>query len=99
MSQAEFVKKARDAAGGTLALARAVGLAPAQVSQWMSGTRQVPLRYAAAIEQASGGAVTRRELFPDCWQFVWPELATPDASAAEGLAPEPTGQANTAPAD
>lgn len=31
--------------------------------------------YCVAIERATGGAVTRRDLRPDDWQDIWPELA------------------------
>jgi len=31
--------------------------------------------YAAAIERATNGQVTRRDLRPLDWQAIWPELA------------------------
>ena len=30
---------------------------------------------AVAIERESGGAVTRKDLFPTRWNLIWPELA------------------------
>ena len=35
--------------------------------------------FGAAIERATGGQVTRQELFPDTWARIWPELAAPAA--------------------
>lgn len=32
-----------------------------------------------ALERESAGAVTRRDLRPDDWQLIWPELAQPEA--------------------
>lgn len=46
-------------------LARRVGVTPAMVWQWENGIRPVPATRCAAIEQATGGAVTRQELRPD----------------------------------
>jgi DNA-binding transcriptional regulator YdaS (Cro superfamily) len=31
---------------------------------------------AATIEKESHGLVTRKDLFPDTWQLIWPELQT-----------------------
>lgn len=42
----------------------------------------------AAIERATGGQVTRRELRPDDWWLIWPELVD-----AEHPAPASSDQA------
>jgi len=39
----------------------------------MSGVRPIPMACAALVEGAS--SVTRKDLFPDDWQQIWPELA------------------------
>jgi DNA-binding transcriptional regulator YdaS (Cro superfamily) len=49
--------------GGQAALARALGVTPQAVSQWVKGTRPVPPRHALAIELATG--VSRHDLRPD----------------------------------
>ena len=36
-----------------------------------------------AIERATNGAVTRRDLRPDDWQDIWPELAIADHPAPQ----------------
>ena len=65
-------------AGGMARLAAAIGQSPQTVWNWR--TRGVPVIHCAAIEQATGGKVTRRDLRPEDWQRIWPELA--DAKAA-----------------
>lgn len=60
--------------GRAAALAKELGAHPPDISRWADGTRPIPLDYGAPIEKATGGLVTRREMFPDKWQIVWPEL-------------------------
>jgi DNA-binding transcriptional regulator YdaS (Cro superfamily) len=60
--------------GRQKALAEAIGAHAPDVSRWAKGTRPVPIEYGAAIETATGGLVTRQELFPNEWRRVWPEL-------------------------
>jgi len=73
MKHAALAKRASDENGGPTALARKVGRSPSEVSQWMSGVRPIPMACAALVEGAS--SVTRKDLFPDDWQQIWPELA------------------------
>ena len=56
-------------------LAKKTGIAPAFINQIARGVRSVPVQSAAAIEEATNGAVTRKEMFPDDWEKIWPELA------------------------
>lgn len=37
-----------------------------------------------AIERATNGAVTRRDLRPDDWHLIWPELATEAEKVSHG---------------
>lgn len=60
--------------GRQSALARAIGAHAPDVSRWADGTRPIPVQYGAAIERATGGQVTRQEMFPNDWQVIWPEL-------------------------
>ena len=74
-----------------ISLARAIGVKPPTVNQWVKGERPIPHRFGPAIEKATGGQVTRKELFPDSWQRIWPELARskrtkPQATQTEGSA-------------
>lgn len=61
--------------GRQAALARALDAHAPDLSKWASGDRPIPEKYGAQIETATNGAVTRKEMFPDDWQKMWPELA------------------------
>lgn len=39
------------------------------------GYKRCSAELAAAIERETNGAVTRRDLRPDDWHLIWPELA------------------------
>lgn len=56
-------------------LARKLSVTPVLISQWRTGARQVPLERCVSIETATAGAVTRKDLRPDDWSAIWPELA------------------------
>jgi DNA-binding transcriptional regulator YdaS (Cro superfamily) len=47
----------------------------------VSGQKQPSIKTAVAIEQFTGGEVTRKDLFPADWQQIWPELAEAAASS------------------
>ena len=68
------IQSAADHLGGQAALARAIGVAPPTVNQWIKGKRPVPVEQCLAIEQATSGKVTRRDLRPNDWLTIWPEL-------------------------
>jgi pyruvate,orthophosphate dikinase len=57
------LEKAITEAGGTAALARAINVTPQAISQW----DRVPAERALAVEQATGGKVTRHQLRPDLY--------------------------------
>lgn len=54
-------------------LAESIGVSLVLVNQWVHGYRPVPVKYAMAIEQATGGKVSRQDICPE-WQRYWPEL-------------------------
>lgn len=57
-------------------LARLLGVTKGAVAQWKLSGRKVPVMHCVAIESMTTGAVTRKDLRPDDWQLIWPELAT-----------------------
>lgn len=65
--------------GAQSRLAAATEIPAPMLSQWASGVRPIPIDRCVPIETATGGAVTRRDLRPDDWQEIWPELAAPTA--------------------
>jgi DNA-binding transcriptional regulator YdaS (Cro superfamily) len=59
-------------------LATALGLnGTAQLRQWTHGYsgRRPDAKYCVLIERETCGAVTRRDLRPEDWSLIWPELA------------------------
>ncbi len=66
-------------------LAAALGVPASFVTKMAGGERPVPIAHMAKIEEITQGAVTRRDLRPDDWQDIWPELADhqPHATKAE----------------
>lgn len=74
-----------DALGGTYAVAALLGIRPPSVSGWRDGrsVHDIPedkLMRLAPVSEARGIA-TRRDLFPDDWHLIWPELAQPKEQA------------------
>lgn len=54
-----------------------------QIRQWQHGyADRVPSpENCVSIERATDGAVTRRDLRPDDWHRIWPELVTDEHPA------------------
>jgi len=80
MNLSDYMKAER---GRGAAIALRVGVHPVMVSQWASGVKPVPAERCAAVEAACDGQVTRRDLRPDDWHRIWPELVTADFPAPE----------------
>lgn len=53
------------------------------ISNWANGKRPVPIRWILIIESETGGRVSRKDLRPDDWQILWPELAQQSADKKE----------------
>lgn len=68
---------------GQAALAAAIGVRQQHVWNWLNRPGYVPPEHCAAIETATGGAVTRRDLRPEDWHRIWPELVTADHPAPQ----------------
>jgi DNA-binding transcriptional regulator YdaS (Cro superfamily) len=66
-----------DLLGGTNEVAKLCNVAPPAVAQWRN--RGLPhgqlVFLAARLEKQSHGLVTRKDLFPNNFWLVWPELA------------------------
>lgn len=64
-----------DALGGTAAVARLLGIRSPSVSEWRQ--KGIPddkkIRLAPIAEAA--GVATRKQLFPQDYHLIWPELA------------------------
>lgn len=60
--------------GANMLLAEKINVFQSDVSNWRRGSRPVPVNKCTAIEKATNGAVTRKDLRPDDWADIWPEL-------------------------
>lgn len=87
----ESLQRAITILGGQVHLAEALGVVQSAISGWLKRGK-VPVKYCAAIERVTLGQVTRRDLCPDDWQDIWPELAAPQPNTA----PAPAQQAPAA---
>lgn len=76
-SQMNFKDWVNGQHGRSLAIAQALGVTPPVVSDWVTGKKGVPLGRCVQIERATNGEVTRKDLRPDDWQDIWPELTQP----------------------
>lgn len=90
------IQKSISIVGSASALARSIGVTPQAVCFWRDGLRGIPAERCAAIERATGGQVTRKDLRPNDWQEIWPELA---ANAPLQPQPQTPPESNSTPAD
>lgn len=56
------------------------------VAKMASGDKSIPLEHATAIEKFTSGVVTRKDIRPDDWQDIWPELASSEQKQSAALA-------------
>ena len=68
------IAKAVELLGGPTKTASILGVTTQAVCFWRDGKRKFPHEYGAAIESATKGVVTRKDLWPDDWAEIWPEL-------------------------
>lgn len=86
MTYQQAIHQACEQLGSQAGLAKAIDVAPAIVHQWRSGVRPVPVQHCLAIERATNGAVTRRDLRPDDFHLIWPDLEPATATEAKEAA-------------
>lgn len=75
--------------------ARAINVSAALLHQWIESIRPVAIQHCPAIEKQTGGKVTRKELRPDDWHKIWPELVNapaPRRATDPALAPGHVGR-------
>lgn len=61
--------------GAQIKLSREINISISILNEWVSGKRPIPLKRCVQIEKTTNGAVTRKDLRPDDWIEIWPELA------------------------
>lgn len=69
------IEIACESVGGQARLASLIEVSPGAVNQWIKKIRPIPVERMVAIERATNGRVTRKDLHPDGWRDMWPELA------------------------
>ncbi len=60
--------------GGRNSLAQRLDISVAAIGNWKK-RGATPIEHCVPIERATNGAVTRKDLRPDDWAAIWPELA------------------------
>lgn len=62
--------------GGPTRVSKMVNVSVPAVSMWQNG--DIPIDkmviLAATLEKESHGLITRKNLFPNNWKLIWPEL-------------------------
>jgi DNA-binding transcriptional regulator YdaS (Cro superfamily) len=76
--------------GRQVGLAKHLGLATTYVWRIGRGLKPVPMQHAAEIEQFTEGEVTRKDMFPNDWQRIWPEMADVSTPTTSPPADTPT---------
>lgn len=71
-------------------MASALGVTMAAIGNWKA--RGVPVQRCVVIERLTQGVITRRDLRPNDWQLIWPELVKSEPKLASAL----DGQAQAA---
>lgn len=61
-------------------LARDLRVPPSMVYQYRKGIRSVPIKRCLEIERVTDGLVSRKDLRPNDWYEIWPELAVNESS-------------------
>lgn len=65
-----------DLLGGTTKVAKLADVTPNAVSMWRKNNIPADkfLFLAATLERDSHGLITRKDIFPNSWHIIWPEL-------------------------
>ena len=94
MKLIEYVK----GRGSQRDLADKIGITPVLISQWANALRPVPPERCVEIERATGGEVSRKDLRPEDWHKIWPELVAVDPGHAGRQPPSTNAIFDTVPA-
>jgi DNA-binding transcriptional regulator YdaS (Cro superfamily) len=84
----------RSERGRQARLARFLKVSDPVVAEWSTGGRPVPMRHGLGIERFTAGEVSRRDLFGDDCESIWPDLAA--APAANDANPAQAAQQGVA---
>ncbi|AOJ10359.1 transcriptional regulator [Burkholderia mayonis] len=82
----EHIERAIAIATSQASLAKAVGVTQQTVSNWLT-TGVIRPEHCSEIERVTDGEVSRRELRPNDWFRIWPELTNQTSSPSEAGEP------------
>lgn len=68
--------------GGASKLAEGIGVSASFLSQMAAGSSAISPARCVLIERATEGVVSRKDLRPNDWRDIWPELITPTSVEA-----------------
>jgi len=74
MNQQTPIERAAQIVGGLTKLADIAGVSVPTAHEWKTQKRPVPIARCVAVSNATHGQVTLKELRPNDWQQIWPEL-------------------------
>lgn len=60
--------------GKAAQIAKEMDVSPSYLSQMVAGTAPISPARAVLFEQVLSGAVTRKDIYPNDWHLIWPEL-------------------------
>lgn len=80
-----IVTSAIEAAGGPSVVARRLKVSVQAACFWRDGERLFPEKHGAELESACGGKYTRKDMWPDEWQTIWPELSEAEPVTQAGV--------------
>jgi len=65
-----------DLLGGSTKVAKLTGVTPNAVSMWRKNNipHEKFVILAATLERESKGLITRKDIFPQSWHLIWPEI-------------------------
>lgn len=72
--------------GGQTNMAKSLGVSRSQMSQMVSGHCPISNERCVVIENLTSGLVSRKDLKPDSWEKIWPELAHKEQTDSEKAA-------------
>lgn len=83
MTLKEFLANRRGEQG---IMAKKLGVSTSQMSQMVNGTCAISNKRCLIIEIFTKGEVSRKDLRPNDWHEIWPELATQESAKSEEAA-------------
>jgi len=72
--QPKTFRDAIDFFGGVTKTAKALDISVQSASFYRDGERKVSPEVAAKVDVLTNGFVSRKDLFPNNWMVIWPEL-------------------------